>query len=321
MVAFLMVAGTASSESGSRARSAHDGELDRWILSAGIEGGVYGHSADGDFSGTPIVGPRATNINFFSDAGPNIVDASEDSADIFAGLVGPTFEVMTPAPFDIATQPRLFMGVSILAVLTQETSVVRLGAPDEYAIREPFPPRNVQFIGERILVGPGTQVTSQHQGVQLHIALGTALTFDWGEHRIRVKPSVEYSRTENQISAVANRAIRVVNVDPLTPDGRGRIRSLDHFRLLTLVDDFTEVYHGLGPALEIEYETDNRFGPFLVSLFLKGSASHIFGDLETEFAIENPEFPAESVRFKYKNDAWAYKATTGVRFRLVPLSK
>ena len=312
-----MVAAPADGETD---RSAYDGELERWVFSFGIETGVFGSPAEAEFSGSPIVGPRATNISLFSDAEPNIVAPRQGSADIFAGLLGPTFGLMTPAPVDLPTQPRFFMDLSVLAVLSQETSVARLGDPGEFRIRDNIP-QNVEFVGERLLEGVGTQVTSQPQGIQLYIAMGPAFSFDWGEDRIRIKPGIEYSRMENKLSVQANRAIRILDRDPRTPDGRDRIRSLDHFRLLALSDDFTDVYHGLGPSLEIEYETDNRLGPFLLSVFLKAGASHLFGDLKTEFLVANPEYPRETVRFKYKNDRWAYRGSTGIRFRFVPKSK
>lgn len=246
----------------------------------------------------------------------------DGSGDVLSGLLGATFGLMTPAPLDIATHPRLFVDLSVLPTLTQETAIARSGDPGEYGIRLPIA-RASPFVGERLVAGTGTQITSQHQGVQLHIALGSAFTFDFGEHRLRIKPSIQYSRTENKISVEARRAVRIVNADPIDPitPSNGRIRSLASYRFVTLADDFTEVFHGLGPALEIEYDTENRVGPFVVSVFLKGAASHLFGDLETEFVAANPDFPSETVRFKYKNDPWTYQATTGIRLRLVPVSK
>ena len=96
----------------------------------------------------------------------------------------------------------------------------------------------------------------------------------------------------------------------------------------------TEVYHGLGPALEIEYETRNRVGPFAVSLFAKGNASYLFGDLKTEMQRTNQDGDVyqlndmgeqvpidESVNWKYTQDRWVYRVTTGIRFRLVPKRK
>ena len=307
----LLFATLANGESG---HLAHDGELDRWVFSGALEVGLYGDSGDAEFSGSPIVGPRATNISDADDV-DTVIQSRMDSNDMISGLVGANFEVMTPGPRNLATHPRLFMNVSLLGALSSETSVARNSDPGEWGIPDGIAPA-APFVGELILRGHGTEVSTQHQGAQLYVGLGPAFTFDFKGERIRVKPSVVYSRTETKISVVANRAIRIVESDPIV-NGR-RVRSLDSYRLLALQDDFTKVYHGVGPALEVEYDTKNRFGPFLLSLFMKGGASHLFGDRKTEFAASNPDEPLETVSWKYKQDRWAYRASTGVRFRYVP---
>jgi len=309
--ALLLVATLANAEA---RPSPHDAELERWVFSGGLEAGLYGTTADGDFSGTPLVGPRATNLNASDDV-DTLVRSQEDSGDVLSGLVGGNFEIMTPGWLDVPTQPRLFMDLSLLGVLSSETSVARIGDPGEFSIPDGIP-LAAPFVGELILRGHGTQITSQHQNYQLHAGLGAAFTFDFEEERVRIKPSFVYSRTQNRISAEASRAVRIVNFDPFV--GNMRLRTLDHYRLIYLADDFTKVYHGIGPALEVEYDTRNRIGPFLLSIFLKGAGSYLLGDRETEFLLANPEFPEETVRFHYKNDRWAYRATTGVRFRFVP---
>lgn len=291
-------------------------EVDHWSFSGGVEAGVYGTTAEANASGTPLVGPRATNINFLSDDVSTVIADLDGENDVLSGLLGVTFEAMSPAALDIAARPRFFVGVSLLPPLTQETSVARAGDPGEFGIPADVA-RAAGFVGERLIVGTGSQITSQHQGLQVHVALGAAFTTEIGGHRVRIKPSIQYSRVENKVSVEANRAVRIVNQDPLGPPGTGRIRSLNSYRLLGLRDDFTEVYHGVGPALEIEVDTDERVGPFDITLFMKGAGSHSFGDLETEFVVSNPDFPAEQVRFEYENDPWAFQVTTGVRLRLV----
>lgn len=300
---------------------AHGGEIRNWVFSGGLEGGLYFDSAEASADGTPLVGPRATNIDFVSDDVSTVIRSIDDSNDVRSGLLGPNLEVMSPAPFDIATHPRFFMDFSALAAITQETSIVRSGDPGEYAIPLPIT-RSAPFVGERAISGTGTVVSSQHQGVQLHMGIGTAFTFDIGEQRLRIKPSLRYSRTETKITATTRRAVRIVNADPFGPNpGDGRIRSLDSYRFVSLDDSFTEVFHSIGPALEIEYDTAVRVGPFETTLFMKGGANHLFGDLETEFLKSNPDYPAESVSYKYENEPWTYQVSTGFRLRFALKSK
>ena len=76
-----------------------------------------------------------------------------------------------------------------------------------------------------------------------------------------------------------------------------------------------------GIAVEIEYETANRIGPFSVSLFIKGHASHLLGDLKTRLQQTNQDPTVtgdETVNWKYSQDSWVFRASTGIRFRLVP---
>jgi len=306
-----MVAAVANADS---RYSAHSGELERWVFSGAVEAGLYFDGADADFNASPLVGPRATNIGDSDDVS-DVVQSEEDSNDVLSGLVGGNLEVMTPGLRDVPSHPRMFMDLSLLGVLAAETAIARNGNPGDFGVPDAFP-NAAAFIGELILSGHGTEVTSQNQGFQLHIGIGSAFTFDFGDERIRIKPSVVYSRTETIVSAVARRAVRIVNSDPIV--GSRRLRSLDSYRLIELKDEFTEVYHGLGPALEIEYETRNRIGPFAVSLFAKGAGTHLFGDLKTKFVAENPDEPLEVVRWNYKNERWTYRVTTGIRFRFVP---
>ena len=321
LVASLLTVAMAGVVGAESARERYDGELEKWQLSAGVEMGIYGTSAEGDATGTTLVGPRATNIDQLrGDEGPEVIAPLRDENDIYSAVLGGTFGVMTPAPFDIASQPRLFLDVSILPALTLESSVVRDGDPGEFRL-PPDITQRAAFVAERLVLGRGTKITSQQQGVQFHAGLGVAFTFDLEESRIRIKPSLRYSRTENKVSATAKRAVRTLNVDPTVVDADGRsmkVRSLDHFRLLSLGDNFTEVYHAAGPALEIEFLTEEAFGPFHVSLFIKGGASYIFGDLKTEFVDSNPLYPEETVRFKLKNDPWSYLATAGIRLSFSP---
>jgi hypothetical protein len=311
----LTAASPAASED---VRDRYDGELRRWELAAAAEFGVYARTAKGNGSGTLLVGPRAANANRGGNKdGPNtVISPIEGENDIYSLLMGTTLTVMTPSLADVQTQPRLFFDVSILAPSTLESPVARQGDPGRFGL--PFANANVVVINEPQVLGTGTEISSQEQDYQLQAAIGPAFTFDFGENRLRIKPSFRYSRSQNVVSAVADRAVRLVTADPIIPGTNQRLRSLDGYRLLALKDSQKEIYHAIGAGLELEYLTRNQLGPFELSLYLRGAATYILGDRKTSFFQANPEYPAESVTFHYKNDPWAYQAATGIRLRFSP---
>ena len=317
----------------------HDGEIDRWVFSTGLEVGVFAHTGKGSntatSTGCPRVdvtrpsrgvvcdGPFLVDYQRGDQRSPNVVPDQGSREDILSALVGGNFEIMSPALADVPTRPRLFFDVNVSVPLTTEVGLAREADPDE--LRFPDIIETSQVLGELATAGRGTKITVQHQGPQFHAGLGAALTFDFGPERIRIKPSLVYSRIIMDISATTRRAVRLGGFDPTNRDFDSE------FRKIELDDLVTEVYHGIGPALEVEYETRNRIGPFSLSIFVKGHASHLFGDLETEMSGTNSDpgvfqfndageqIPIdETVNWRYNQDRWVFRASTGLRFRLVP---
>ncbi len=316
-----------SSLAESEMRKRHDRELERWIFSSALEVDIYGQTGKASVRGTPIGSPRlgfAPGVPGGIDAGlgdetsPNVVRSESSREQVTAALVGGDFEIMTPAIADIPTQPRFFLDAFVAAVITNQVAMARDGVPSSpLAMPSVFNPGDP--VGERLIVGVGTAVYAQLQGPQLYAGIGAAFTFDlFDEHRIRIKPSFNYLRMTLDVSARANRAVRD---QVFTPGDRG----LDQeFRTIELSDKFREVYHGIGPALEIEYDTGNRFGPFGISLYMKGGATRLFGDLTTELSDVNtdPQVTGEErVFWKYNQDRWVFRAGTGIRFRFLPKQK
>ncbi len=294
------------------AESDHDGELDRWVFSGALEVGVFAHTGKGSAEGTPLTGPRISPNLIAGDGPDNVVEPLSDREDLVGALIGGTLEAMTPKLFSTPGRPRLFLDVNVSSVLSSEVGMSRIGDIGNVALPPDRAPNLI--LGETVLLGVGNEVSAQQQGPQVHAGFGAAFTLDFGTNRIRIKPSVVYSRTILEVAAVTQRAVRLVN-------DLGPALGLDDYRYIMLNDDRTEVYHGMGPALEIEYETGNRLGPFTVTLFIKGHASHIFGGLKTRLQQANPDYPDELVRYKFTQDRWNYRASTGVRFRWVPKEK
>lgn len=281
-----------------------------WVFSTALEVGVYGHTGKGNTHGSLLTGPRVANPSVSEDLGPTVVPDLRSREEVLSALLGGTFEVMTPQLFEAAGRPRLFVDVNISAALASEVGLARLFDPGEMGLPSPVSPGSA--IGEASIVGRGTAITVQPQGPQIHAGLGAAFAIEFADEVIRVKPSLVYSRTLLDVTAVANRAVRLRA--PV-----GQITLENDFRLIQLTDDFTEVYHGLGPALEFEYEPGTRLGPLAMTLYIKGHASYLFGDLKTRMIGINPDYPDETVRWKYTQDRWAFRAATGIRLRWDPL--
>ncbi|MEZ4331389.1 MAG: hypothetical protein R3F35_06530 [Myxococcota bacterium] len=281
-----------------------------WVFSTALEAGIYGHTGKGNTHGSLITGPRIANPSVQEDLGPTVVPDLRSREEVLSALLGGTFEVMTPQLFEVASRPRLFMDVNISAALASEVGLARQFDPGKMGL-----PDNITAgtgVGEAAIVGRGTAITVQPQGPQIHAGLGVALAIELPDEVIRIKPSIVYSRTILDVKAVANRAVRL--------RAQSGAPSLENdFRLIQLADDFTEVYHGLGPALELEYEPGTRLGPLAMTLYIKGHASYLFGDLKTRMIGINPDYPDETVRWKYTQDRWAFRAATGIRLRWDPL--
>lgn len=288
-----------------------DPDLDTWVFSAAFEAGLMAYKPKASMSGSPFdpgapISPRFEENN----DGPRSVIASRaDRGRMISALLGVDLEVMAPRMGNSRWIPRPFLDLNVSAVLGSERSIVRRGKPEPDSFALPDRVGGTLNVGGTRILGQGEEVTAQQQGPAVFVGFGAAFTFDLDSgSRLRVKPSLVYSRTPVDVSGIAS---RVVKVDTNTAAG------LDAFRFIVVGDAFLEVYHGIGPAIELELDTNNRLGPFELSLYLKGHANHNFGDLETDFQQSNPDFPLETVRWRYEHERWTYRASTGIRFRLV----
>ncbi len=315
----LVGAGAANAQSTSAAADAdselskpnYDPDLDSWVFSAGLEVGASGYRPKADMTASELDpdAPRAVNISDERDGPLQIIPDRFDRSNVISALVGANFEVMAPRFVDSPWMPRPFMDLNVSAVLTAEVPIVRDGRPEpnQYAIdlESRLDPQ-----GESLILGTGSEATAQEQGPAIFLGFGAAFTFDLESgSRLRVKPSFVYSRTIVEVSGLAARAVREQR-------NTGAL-GLGAFRFITLREDFSEVYHGIGPAIEFELDTNNRVGPFEMSVFLKGHANHVLGDRDTRLQQNNPEFPTEFARWRYRHEPWTYRVSTGVRFRLV----
>lgn len=296
----------------SRAEDPASAARPTWVLYGGPEVAIYGGTGKANSSSSEITGPRVANPRpRIGDLGTLISDPERSREEVLAALVGGTFGVMTPELMSGPVRPRFFLDVNISAAMASEVQLARRSNPGPISINEP---RSPSFpTGEGTLLGIGTQITAQPQGPQIHAAFGPAFEFSVDENIVRIRPAVVYSRTVLDIKGQTKRAVRL-NEDA------GVNQTLDDFRLIELDDSMREVYHGAGPALEIEYEPGMKLGPFNLTLYLRAHASYLFGDLETSLQQANPDpaAPGETVSWRYEQDRWAYRAGTGLRLNWAP---
>lgn len=311
IVAIATICSAASAPADDSAPIAH-GAVDDWYLYGAPEIAIYAHTGKGNSSSTQITGPRVVPPNSqFGDLGTAISDPERSRELVASFLAGGTFGVATPA-IDVPGRPRLFLDLNVSAAQTTETQLARRGSPGQLAF--PRGARPSTAVGEGAMIGVGTQISVQHQGPQVHAGIGVSFEFPIGdEELIRIRPAAVYSRTILDIKAQVLRAVRL-NQD------FGNAQQLDDFRTIALQDERTEVYHASGPSLEVEYIPGLEWGPFAISVFARGHASHIFNSLKTEMQQCNTAGgqPNECMYWKYTQDEWAYRASLGVHMTWVP---
>ncbi|MFP6654329.1 MAG: hypothetical protein VCB25_01795 [Myxococcota bacterium] len=286
---------------------------ERWSFSVAAEVAGYGFGARGKVSSTDITGPRVGNPRVGAgDDGVAVVMPRASGAQVSSALLGGSVEVMSPIVSPYFGDVRIFADLNFSVVLTNDVGLARDGDPGEMDLPRVFIAQ--QLVGELTIRGRGTKITAQPQGPQIYAGIGPAFTVRIEGEQFRIKPSVVYSRTTVDLFGVGHRAVRLNN------DNGPRLDFDDDFRLIQLSDSAREIYHGLGPALEIEYLTSENVGPFGMTVFLKGHATHIFGNLTTRLEQSNsdPAALGETIRWVYSQDRWAFRVSTGVRLRWAP---
>lgn len=278
-----------------------------WRIYGNPEIAIYGHTGKGNSSSTMITGPRVANPSALLGDLTRVIALPERSREqIMSALVGATFGVLTPG-LDVSTRPRLFADFNLSFPIGTEAQLARNGDPGRLSL----PPERLQVnrpVGESVVRGIGSQITAVHQGPQIHAGLGVSTEYDIGNDQwIRLKPAVMYSRTILDLKAQTRRAVRLNN-------DFGVNQNLDDFRFILLDDERTEVYHAIGPSMEVEYEPGLMVGPFILSLYTRGHAAYILNDLKTEMQQCNVSAgqPEECARWKYTQDRWTYRATAGI---------
>lgn len=280
-------------------------EHDEWIVYGGPELSIFGHTVRGRTSASELTGPRvAVPSEQLGDLGTAVVDDLRNREAMLSFLLGGTIGVLTPA-IDLPSHPRFFVDLNLSVPLGTEVQLNRFANPGPISFSPEL--RNIVPTGEGALPGNGNQVTAQHQGPQVHAAFGPSFEIPLGpDQRLRLKPGVVYSRMIVDVTALTARAVRLNNDSGLN-------NGIEDYRIISLGDSRTEVYHAVGPLIEVDYDPGIEWGPIRLGLYGKVHAGYIFGDLVTAMQQSNPDFPDETVRWRFIQDRWIYRAGTGIR--------
>jgi hypothetical protein len=297
-------------------------EAERWVPSFSLFSGVLVQNAEGDLASSRILGecadpppgtrppdPAHCEQQVRPTAPPSdvplpSVTISGDDR-MVTPFVGGSLELMTPGLTYIPGRPRLFVHGDAAASFSATRDVAKEGVPDTFAVTE-----GVDFAKESTVLGQGSTTSAEVMPLVISAGAGVAFTLEAWERRIRIKPSVEYVREEIEVEGVVKRVVQTrYRPSPRAEDFP------DGFRRIELSGREKQVFHGVGPGLEVEMDT-LRAGPFMLAVYLAGTAHRFLGDLEVEFSDTNED--GESADWHFEKNDWAFRGFVGLRFRWVP---
>jgi hypothetical protein len=281
-------------------------ELDRWVPSLSISLGMLLQRASADTETNdvnvvqePLPVPPTPTDPF----DPTIVESASGQDLVFAPISHLSLELMTPALRPIPGRPRLFAHADAALNFSQTYDLARVDKPGEFAV-----PKGASFRASDIL-GQGVKAQVHVDDLVWSAGGGVAFTFDVFERRLRIKPSFEWIRQTMVVEGDFRRLVQLRRFPP------GPGLTLDDFRPILLFVAKNKVFHGIGPGLEIEVDS-NRAGPFVVSTFLGVRVYRILGDRNLKLDTEN-EF-GETATYRYKNRRVVYQGAMGIRIRWAP---
>lgn len=288
-----------------------DDELHRWVPSLAIISGLAAQRAQGSITTTNVVGDPTT-APIPSNTPQPIIPSPSGTAPItisartrmMAPYIGGSFELMTPAWFDVVTSPRFYAHVDVNYAFGPVYYIPKVGNPGPFA--RPSNPAIINFTSTSVQ-GQGGSLSAEVDPLLVMAGAGFVFTFEAADRTFRVKPSFEYVREEIKISGLVRRAVG--------PPPSGGSTSLDNFRAITLSVDQTLVYNGLGAGLEFEMDT-MRAGPFMLTLFTNAKGWNFLDN--QMYTFESSNSYGEGAWFQFLKNEWAFAGSLGLRFRWVP---
>jgi hypothetical protein len=279
-------------------------ELGRWVPSVGFVLGISVNRTEGHLNTGQVLGPQWPVPNL---SDPQILPETPatERTNMVTPTFGASFELMTPAlqsvaGRSIAGRPRLFGRFDVAYAFGAEYKLPKIGDPGEFTPSAPRPP-----FTEGTVLGQGGETVISVEPLVLSAGGGLAFTLEAWDRAIRIKPSVEYMRQEVSVSGLVRRAVALAPVH----------QSVDDFREITLMTQGTQIYHFLGPGLEVDLDAA-RIGPMTVSPYFALKAWAILDN--SKFFQDDSNQWDETAAFTYLPNKWAFGATIGLRLRWAP---
>lgn len=235
-------------------------------------------------------------------------------------FIGGQFEVMTPGLQKLPGRPRFYVAGDVSWSFGFNRDVAKEGDPGEFIYPVGF------NIPEASVKGQGSRATIEPEDLVVGANAGMAFAVDIGERRLRIKPNVGYLRQEFGYTGSVNRVL-------LINSGNGTLdpQILPTWEEIEIKAEDSEVYHAVGPGLELEFDAA-RAGPVVLSVFANANAYKIISgdrtiELEGTDTWENyfpdelgngTETRTETAEWKFVKAPWSYRGSVGLRFRWVP---
>lgn len=320
--------------------------IDAWVPALALSGSFHGQQQEStvesecEIGGPPVIalaactqaGPDERQGDpTASPDGPAALRSAADGSDftLWPG-VGVELHLMTPRLFDLPGDwlpddwgPRLFLNAEITAVFPPTRTIANEGSLSE--IKRPDDANIESAIPTQALIGAGSETESFPQTFQYGAQIGLAIPVHLGGRTLRIKPSFGWLQYKLDVNGRVLAAIKddvngtspVTNPNTNTPFGT-------HTREIELEASKTLVVNGIGPGIEIEYES-GHFGRFGSAVFLGANAYKVLGD--TKVKLRNAEtFPDGTMggdglledtyraRWTHEIDPWFYRVRVGIRF-------
>jgi len=313
----------------------------RWLPSIAVISGVLIQDWEGsarktfepDLTTLPMDAPPAAVQNAMDQAFDETLDGDDRDVTPF---VGGSLELMTPR-LPLPLSPRLFVGGELAAAFGTKRGLASEGSIGEP--RSPFQEGATQTFGEDSALGQGTEVRAELDTLVYGAHAGVAFPVEFLGRQLRIKPSFAWIRydidVKGQFTEVECRRFNTNNL----ADRRGCLPLDEGLREISLLEEGSESFDGIGPRLDVEMDT-GRMGPLGTSLFISTGVYRILGNRDVRLEAPSQEFPFEADvssptffgtpmetgflpggaadgSFSFELDRWVYRVGLGLRLHWV----
>ena len=287
---------------------------DRWISSLAIHSGITIQDWKGAADSTLFPGPGAADPSPVPIRPPK----SDSNLDV-SPVVGLSLELMTPE-LRIPLRPRIVIGAELIPIFGFERAIARRGDPGvlKAPLQSGVDPSSIRFDEDKF-IGQGTKVTGEMGDIAWGAYLGLSFPFELFDRSIRIKPNISWLRYETDFKGFVSDA---ECVNPALFGKTDCNAPLSSVRTLSLKAQTSQVYHAIGPGLDIEMDT-TVFDGIGSSIFLGFRAYRVLGNHEEVRFEVSETFDDEigtgdvaNARFTTEVDEWIYRLIVGFRVEL-----